>query len=147
MTRGTKFLNNSKCKCGCCGKTDRPFGHMSQNGHLFLKGYCHKCGKIKSLPYTQEQLEMEGNGIKNLFKTVWSKAIKPLAKEVGKNILNNHARALQVATQLGTAVGTRNPGAIARAGVNATRFGVTGNGVRLAELTNGGALYLTAPRR
>ena len=64
MTRGTKFLNNSKCKCGCCGKTDRPYAHMSKSGHLYLKGYCHKFGKTKSLPYTQEQLEMEGEGIK-----------------------------------------------------------------------------------
>ena len=142
MTRGTKFLNNSKCKCGCCGRTDRPYGHMSQSGHLYLKGYCHKCGKIKSLPFTQDQLEMEGNGIKNLFKTVWNKALKPLAKEVGKNILNNPTRALQVATQLGTAAASRQPGAILRSGAQAARFGVTGNGVRLAELTKGGALYL-----
>ena len=142
MRRGTKFLNNSKCKCGCCGRTDRPYGHMSQSGHLYLKGYCHKCGKTKSLPYTKEQLEMEGEGVRKLFKTVWNKAIKPLAKEVGKNILNNPGRALQVASQLGTAGMSRNPGAIARASANAARFGVTGNGVRLSELTNGGALYL-----
>ena len=146
MTRGTKFLNNSKCKCGCCGKTDRPYAHMSKSGHLYLKGYCHKCGKIKSLPYTQEQLEMEGAGIRDIFKKVWSKAIKPLAKEVGKNILNNPTRALEVATQLGTAAASRNPGAIARAGVSAGRFGVLGKGVRIGELTDGRGLYL-APRK
>ena len=73
MTRGTKFLTNSNCKCGTCGRTDRPYGHMTGSGGLYLKGYCHRCNKIKSLPYTQQQLEMEGEGIKKFLRMFGTK--------------------------------------------------------------------------
>ncbi len=112
MTRGTKFLSNSKCKCGSCGRTDRPYGHMSGSGALYQKGYCHRCNKVKSLPYTQQQLDMEGEGIKKFFKNVWNKALKPVVKHVGKNVLNNPARALQIASQIGMAGASKNPSAI-----------------------------------
>ena len=142
MTRGTKFLSNSKCACGTCGRTDRPYGHMTGSGGLYLKGYCHCCNKIKSLPYTQQQLEMEGEGIKKFFKNVWNKALKPVGKHVGKNIINNPGRALQVASQVGAAASSRNPNAIMNAGMQLGQFGFSGKSVRIGELTTGGALYL-----
>ena len=61
MTRGTKVLKNSKCKCGRKNRTDRPYGHVTKGGALFLKGYCHSC-KEKCLPYTKQQLDVEGEG-------------------------------------------------------------------------------------
>ena len=142
MTRGTKFLTNSNCKCGTCGRTDRPYGHMTGSGGLYLKRYCHRCNKNKSLPYTQQQLEMEGEGIKKFFKNVWNKALKPVGKHVGKNIINNPGRALQVASQVGAAASSRNPNAIMNAGMQLGQFGFSGKGVRIGELTTGGALYL-----
>ena len=141
MTRGTKFLSNSKCSCGSCGRTDRPFGHMTGSGALYLKGYCHRCNKVKSLPYTQQQLNIEGEGIKKFFKNVWNKALKPAAQHVGKNIIKNPVRAFQVASQLGAAAATKNPTAIMRAGMQAGKFGVSGKGVRVGDI-NGMGLYL-----
>ena len=143
MTRGTKFLSNSKCACGSCGRTDRPFGHMTGSGGLYLKGYCHHCNKVKSLPYTQQQLEMEGEGIKKFFKNVWNKALKPAGKHVAKNIINNPGRAFQIASQLGAAAATKNSKAIMNAGMQAGRFGVSGRGaVKIGELTTGEGLFL-----
>ena len=68
MTRGTQFLNHSKCPfCKQQDRVSKPYGHMSQKGNLALRGYCPSCNKTKSLPYKQ-QLDMEGEGFKNSFQ-------------------------------------------------------------------------------
>ena len=141
MTRGTKFLANSRCRCGKYDRTDKPYGHMSGKGNLYLKGYCHSCRGMKSLPYTPQQLEMEGEGIKKFFKNVWNKALKPIGKEVGQKILADPLGAFKVASQLGSATASRNPSAIMSAGMQAGKF-ISGKGVKIGELTTGGALYL-----
>ena len=117
---------------------------MTGSGGLYLKGYCHCCNKIKSLPYTQQQLEMESEGIKKFFKNVWNKALKPVEKHVGKNIINNPTRAFQIASQIGAAAATKNSKAIMKAGMAAGKFGVSGKRVRIGELTDGSGLYLKA---
>ena len=38
-------------------KVAKPYGYMGQNRNLALKGSCPSCNKIKSLPYTKQQLE------------------------------------------------------------------------------------------
>ena len=145
MTRGTQFLSNSKCRCGMIGRTNRPFGHMTGSGAMYLKGYCHQCNKMKQLPYTPQQLEMEGEGIKKFFKNVYNKVLKPAGQHVGKNIASNPLRALQVATQLGAAAATKNPKMIMNAGLQAGKVSVSGNvSVKIGELTNGAGLYLRA---
>ena len=115
---------------------------MAGSGGLYLKHYCHRCNKIKSLPYTPQQLEMEGEGIKKFFKNVWNKALKPVGKHVGEKyyIYSFAARAFQVASQVGAAASTRNPTAIMNAGMQLGRFGVSGRGVWIGEI--GSRLYL-----
>ena len=76
MTRGTQFLNNSKCaSCKKMTKVSKPYGYMGQNRNLALKGGCSSCNRTKSLPYTKQQLEMEGEGIKKFFSNVWKKQL------------------------------------------------------------------------
>ena len=141
MTRGTNFLNKSKCRCGLHGKTNRPYG--TKGGvNYYLKGHCPSCNKVKSLPFTQAQLDVEGEGIKKFFKKVYNKVLKPVGTHVGKNIISNPMRALQVGTQLGMAAASRNPKMIMNAGMQAGKFGATGKGIKIGELTQGGALYL-----
>ena len=126
MTRGTQFLNNSKCaSCKKMTKVSKPYGYMGQNRNLALKGGCSSCNRIKSLPYTKQQLEMEGEGIKKFFKNVWNKAIKPAGATCWKNIAKNPGRALQVATQLGVAGANakKDPFALMNAGIQAGKFG------------------------
>ena len=72
---------------------------------------------------------------------MWNKGLKPLGKDVGKKILNDPVKAFQLASQVGSAVSSRNPQAIMNAGLQAGRF-VSGKGVKIADLTNGGSLYL-----
>ena len=68
MTRGTQFLNNSKCPC--CKKQDRvskPYGHMTENRNLFLKGFCPRCNNTKDLYLIlKHQLDMEGERYKKI---------------------------------------------------------------------------------
>ena len=122
---------------------------MTGSGGLYLKGYCHCCNKIKSLPYTPQQLEVEGEGIKKFFKNVWNKALKPAGTHVGKNIIKDPVRALQIASQLGASAASKNPTAIMNAGMQAGRFGISGRGMisggKLVTLTDeygGNGLYL-----
>ena len=125
---------------------------MGQNRNLALKGYCPSCNKIKSLPYTKQQLEMEGNAIKKLFSNVWNKAIKPAGAHVEKNILKNPGRAFQIASQIGAAGATRDPAMIMNAGMPAGKFGITGKGIRggkiytLTDQYGGSGLYLRVPQ-
>ena len=44
------------------------------------------------------------------------KQLKPAGEHVGKNILKNPGRALQIASQIGKASATRNPAALMNAG-------------------------------
>ena len=142
MTRATKFLSNSKCKCGRYDRTNRPYGHITGSGNLFLRGYCQSCNGKKSLPYTKEQLDLEGEGIKKFFKDVWTKGIKPMGKKVGAKILNDPVKAFQVSSQVGSAVTSRNTQAILSSAMQAGRFVTKGGAVKIGELTNGSGLYL-----
>ena len=142
MTRGTKFLSNSKCNCGRLDRTLRPYGHVTGSGNRFLKGFCRSCNGRKSLPYTKEQLDFEGEGIKKFFKVVWTKGIKPLGKNMTKNVLKDPIGAFQLASQVGSAVTSRNPQAIMKAGIPASRFVTKGGAVKIGTLTSGQGLNL-----
>ena len=143
MTRGTNFLKSSKCACGRIGTANRPFGHQTKSGRFYLKGRCG-CQKIKSLPYTPQQLEMEGDRICKFFKRVYNKVLKP----VGKKIIAKPGRAIQIGAQLGAAAASKNPKAIMNAGMQAGKFGITGNGMKggkiltLTDNYGGQGLYL-----
>ena len=102
----------------------------------------------KVYPIHKNNLNLRGKVLKILIKKnlikkkdVWNKGLKPLGKDVGKKILNDPVKAFQLASQVGSAVSSRNPQAIMNAGLQAGRF-VSGKGVKIADLTNGGSLYL-----
>ena len=80
-----------------------------KKGNLALKGYCATCNHGKSLPYTNAQSDMEGQGVKSFFKNVYKKILKPLGRDVGINNLANPGRALQVGSQLGASLASKNP--------------------------------------
>ena len=141
MTRGTKCLSNSKCNCGLHDRTVRPYGHITGSGALFLKGYCRSCNGKKSLPYTKEQLDLEGDGIKKFFKNVWTKGIKPMGRKVGAKILNDPPKAFRVASQIGAAATSKNPQAMLTSAMQAGKF-LSAKGVKIGDLTSGGSLYL-----
>ena len=118
----------------------------TESRNLFLKGFCPSCNKVKSLPYTKHQLDMEGAGIKSFFKGVYNKVIKPLGREAIKNITKDPMKALQTSVALGSAIGSKNPQMIMKAGLNSGKFLTTGGAVKIGELTNGAGLYIHRPK-
>ena len=98
QSRGNKFLKiQNVFIVKRLIKTVKPYGHMSDKGYLALKGSCASCNHVKeSLPYTKQQLDMEGQGIKKFFKGVYNKVFKPLGREAIKNISKDPMKALQV---------------------------------------------------
>ena len=113
---------------------------MSDKGYLSSKGSCASCNHVKRLPYTKAQLDAEGSGIKSFFKGVYNKVIKPLGKEAIKNISKDPMKALQTSIALGSAIGSKNPQMIMKAGLNSGKFLTTGGAVKIGELTNGSGL-------
>ena len=98
MTRGTQFLNNSKCPC--CkkhNKVSRPYGHMTENKNLFLKGYCPSCKKKQNHCLTlNNSLVWREKELKNSLKIVYNKVLKPTGREAIKNISKDPMKTLQI---------------------------------------------------
>ena len=74
-------------------------------------------------------------GIKSFFKGVYNKVIKTYSeKKQLKYLSKDPMKALQVASQLGSAAASKNPQAIMHAGMQAGKFTVLGKGVPKEEL-------------
>ena len=84
MTRGTKYPSNSNCKCGSCGRPDRPNGHMPGSGGLYRKGYCHRCNKTNYIHINNWKWKVKWKVNKESFQESLDKALKPVGVDVGK---------------------------------------------------------------
>ena len=71
-----------------------------------LRGTCSTCKRNKSLIVSDQTIQAEGLG--DFFKRLGS-----AAKNVGKKILNNPGRALEIAANIGTAAASKNAKLIA----------------------------------
>ena len=80
-----------------------------------LRGTCSTCKRNKSLIVSDQTLQAEGLG--DFFRSV-GKA----AKNVGKKILNNPGRALEIAAKIGTAAASKNPKLIAATAPDIIKF-------------------------
>ena len=133
-TRGERFMNHSQCKyCECKTKTDHLIGHRTEQGNLFLKGQCEKCHHVKKLPYTEDQLAVEGEGIKRFFVNVYNKAIKPVVKKVAKN----PGKALDIIAKFGEAYVSKDPIRAANTLSESIKYLKTGQGVYLYKKPGG----------
>ena len=70
-----------------------------------LKGSCSTCKRNKSLIVSDQTINAKGLG--DFFKHL-GKATTKAAKNVGKKILNNPGRALEIAANIGTAAASKN---------------------------------------
>lgn len=140
------FKNKSLCVGGrhYSGTTNvKPSTTIDKNGNIkyMAVGKCSNCGRNKSQFYSAKAIE--GSGVlKNFFKGVFNKALKP----VGNKIIKNPARAAEIAMNLGMAGATKNPALILNAGADAGKFALTGKGVKggmikVGEI-RGNGLYL-----
>jgi len=91
-----------------------------------LRGTCSICKRNKSLIVSDQTIQAEGLG--DFFRGV-GKA----AKSVGKKILNNPGRALEIAANIGTAAASKNPKLIAATAPDIIKFVHQGKGLYLGE--------------
>ena len=128
-----KFKNNSYCVGGKhYSATTNIRGDITQNKKTgapvkLLRGTCSTCKRNKSLIVSDQTIEAEGLGY--FFKHLGS-----AAKNVGKKILNNPGRALEIAANIGTAAASKNPRIIAATAPDIIKFVHQGKGLYLGKI-------------
>ena len=128
-----KFKNNSYCVGGKhFSATTNIRGDITQNKKTgapvkLLRGICSTCKRNKSLIVSDQTIQAEGLG--NFFKHLGS-----AAKNVGKKILNNPGRALELAANIGTAAARKNPRMIAATAPDIIKFFHQGKGLYLGKI-------------
>ena len=92
-----------------------------------LGGTCSTCKRNKSLIVSDQTIQAEGLG--DFFKHLGS-----AAKNVGKKILNNPGRALEIAANIGTAAASKNPKLFAATAPDIIKFVHQGKGLYLGKI-------------
>ena len=92
-----------------------------------LRGTCSTCKRNKSLIVSDQTIQAEGLG--DFFR-----GIGKAAKSVGKKILNNPGRALELAANIGTAAASKNPRLIAATAPDIIKFVHQGKGLYLGKI-------------
>ena len=92
-----------------------------------LRGTCSICKRNKSLIVSDQTIQAEG--LDDFFKHLGS-----AAKNVGKKILNNPDRALEIAANIGTAAPRKNPKLIAATAPDSIKFVHQGKGLYLGKI-------------
>ena len=128
-----KFKNISYC---VGGKHYSPitniYGDTRNNNVKMLWGTCMMCSRNNNLIVSDRTINGEGLG--DFFKHLGS-----AAKNVGKKILNNPGRALEIAANIGTAAASKNPKLIAATAPDVIKFVHQGEGLYKAEGLSGEA--------
>ena len=128
-----KFKNNSYCVGGKhYSATTSIRGDITQNKKTgaavkLLRGTCSTCKRNKSLIVSDQTIQAEGLG--DFFR-----GIGKAAKNVGKKILNNPGRALELAANIGTAAASKNPRMIAATAPDIIKFVHQGKGLYLGKI-------------
>ena len=128
-----KFKNNSYCVGGKhYSATINIRGDITQNKKTgmpvkLLRGTCSSCKRNKSLIVSDQTIQAEGLG--DFFR-----GIGKAAKSVGKKILNNPGRALELAANIGTAAASKNPRMIAATAPDIIKFVHQGKGLYLGKI-------------
>ena len=117
--------------------TTNIYGDNRNNNVKMLRGTCMMCSRNKSLIVFDRTIH--GQGLGDFFKHL-GKAAGSAAKNVGKKILNNPGRALEIATNIGTAAATKNPKLIAATAPDVIKFVHQGKGLYKAEGLSGKGL-------
>ena len=97
-----------------------------------LRGTCMMCSRNKSLIVSDRTKNGEGLGN-------FSKHLGKAAKSVGKKLLNNPGRALEIAANFGTAAASKNPKLIAATAPEVIKLVHQGKGLYKAECLTGKA--------
>ena len=129
----SKFKNNSYCVGGKHYSTTTNIrGDITQNEKTgapvkLLRGTCSSCKRNKSLIVSDQTIQAEELG--DFFR-----GIGKAAKSVGKKVLNNPGRAIELATNIGTAAASKNPRMIAATAPDIIKFVHQGKGLYLGKI-------------
>ena len=129
----SKFKLNSYCVGGKhYSATTNIRGDITQNKKtgapvILLRGTCSSCKRNKSLIVSDQTIQAEGLG--DFFR-----GIGKAAKSVGKKILNNPGRALELAANIGTAAASKNTRMIAATAPDIIKFVHQGKGLYLGKI-------------
>ena len=132
----SKFQNNSYCVGGRhYSQTLNINGDVTQNKKTgmpvkLLRGTCSICKRNKSLIVSDQTIQAEG--LSNFFRKAAKNTAK-LASHVGKKILNNPGRALEIAANIGTAAASKNPKLIAATAPDIIKFVHQGKSLYLGK--------------
>ena len=122
-----KFINISYCVGGkLYSPTTNIYRDARNNNVKMLRGTCMICSRNESLIVSDRTISGEGLG--DFFKHLGS-----AAKNVGKKILNNPGRALEIAANIATAAASKNPKLIAATAPEVIKFEHQGKGLYKAE--------------
>ena len=131
MSSFNKFKTNSYCVGGRnYSVTNNIRGVVSAKGTKMLKSNCVKCKRNKSMTVSDAIIETEG--MKDFFKCVGRAAVN-----FGKKVANNPVRALEIASKIGSAASSRNPGAALSATPDLIKFATTGEGIKVVKKGRG----------
>ena len=128
-----KFKNNSYCVGGKhYSATTNLRGDITVNKKTGMSGKisggtCSTCRRNKSLIVSDQTIQAEGLGD-------FLKHLVSAAKNVGKKILNNPGRALEIAAIIGTAAASKNPKRIAATAPDIIKFVHQGKGLYLGKI-------------
>ena len=128
-----KFKNNSYCVGGRHSsatnniKPKITYNKKTGKDVKLFEGKCSQCKRTKTRIVSDNTIEAEG--LQDFFKRL-GKA----AKNIGKKIVNNPTRALEIGTNLATAALTKNPKAIAAQTPSVLKFLHHGNGLYIGKL-------------
>ena len=129
----SKFKNNSYCVGGKhYSATINIRGDITQNEKTgapvkLLRGTCSSFKRNKSLIVSDQTIQAEGLG--DFFR-----GIGKAAKSVGKKILNNPGRSLELAANIGTAAASKNLRMIAATAPDIIKFVHQGKGLYLGKI-------------
>ena len=137
------FLNKFKTISYCVGGrhysgTDNISGAITSKGTKMLRGSCTKCRRNKSMTVSDATIEAEG--VKDFFKSVGRATVN-----FGKKVAKHPVRALEIASNIGSAASSRNPRAALLATPNLIKFATTGEGMKVVQ--KGRGLYLGTKKR
>ena len=122
-----KFKTNSYCVGGRhYSGTNNIKSFISSKGTKMLKGNFVKCKRNKSMTVSYATIEAEG--LDDFFKSVGRATVN-----FGKKVANNPARALEIASKMGSAAASRNPRAALSATPDSIKFATTGEGIKVVQ--------------
>ena len=97
-----------------------------------LVGKCVICSRKKSMIVSDNTIQAEGLG--DFFKNLGKKVLN-VSKKMGKNVLKNPGRALEIGANVGTAFASRNPKAALTSLPELINFYHTGKNLNLPRFS------------